>query len=500
MLLAEEVGVEEFKHRVKIYATDIDESALARARLGVYTLKDLAAVPEELRDKYFEIQGTRGTFPADLRRSVIFGRHDLLQDAPISRLDLLVCRNTLMYFTADTQSRILARLHYALNDGGYLFAGRAEMLLSHANLFAPGDLKYRIFARVATAGFRTRLRMLAQGGVDAFGNHVGRQVRLREAALDAGGSAAIVIDTEGVLVMANEMARTSLGVNTRDLGRRLQDAEISYRPAELRAVVEQAINERRTIQLAGVERIDPTDGVQFYDVAVTPLVDEDGDALGVVIAFKDVTTLSRLRIELARSRQELETAYEELQSTNEELETTNEELQSTVEELETTNEELQSANEELETMNEELQSTNGELESINTELSRRSDDVVRLNSFVESVLASLEVGVAVLDSDLRVVVWNERSADLWGLREWEVVGQPFMALDIGLPVDELALPIRRCLTGETENHRVLEALTRRGRTIACRVSCSPVRAPSGNGQGVVVLMEEIGAPVELVAD
>jgi two-component system CheB/CheR fusion protein len=213
------------------------------------------------------------------------------------------------------------------------------------------------------------------------------------------------------------------------------------------------------------------------------------------VDFLDVTAPQTLRSELQRSKQELETAYEELQSTNEELETTNEELQSTVEELETTNEELQSANEELETMNEELQSTNGELQTINVEMRERSDELDRLNAFMESVLTSLRAAVVVLDGDMRVQVWNSRAEDLWGLRADEVIGQVLLTLDIGLPVDELTVPLRRCANGESESEeRLLSALNRRGRTISCRVTCSPLY-DGGNRRGVVVLMEESDEPV-----
>jgi len=138
------------------------------------------------------------------------------------------------------------------------------------------------------------------------------------------------------------------------------------------------------------------------------LLDNDATLLGAGVTFMDVTGSNRLYRELERSKQELETASEELQSTNEELETTNEELQSTVEELETTNEELQSSNEELETMNEELESTNTELQTINTELQQRSIQLDRVNSFMEQIMANLDVGVAVLDRDLRIQLWNRR--------------------------------------------------------------------------------------------
>ena len=493
MLIAEQIGQEAFCRRVKIYATDIDEDALVRARQGVYSIKELAAVPDDLLNKYFEIHGQRGAFPQDMRRCVIFGRHDLLQDAPISRIDVLICRNTLMYFTAETQARVLARLHYALNAGGFLFVGRAEMLLTHANLFVPLDVKQRLFTKVHSPSIRSRLRLFAQDSNDLIDNHVGRQGRLREAAFDAAANAMIVVDSDGVLIMANELARQTLGVSLRDIGRRLQDVEVSYRPAELRSVIDQSLRDRSVLQIAGVERPIQSGGTQVHDVTVAPLADPDGDPLGVSVTFKDVSASIRLQTELTRSRQELETAYEELQSTNEELETTNEELQSTVEELETTNEELQSANEELETMNEELQSTNGELEAINFELQQRGAEVDRLNSFVESVLGSLNAGVIALDTELRIVVWNDRSADLWGLRDSEVIGRPLSTVDMGLPVAEIAPAILACLAGDNgDSAQIVPALTRRGRTVRIRVTCTPVRGSRGI-EGVVLLAEDVTA-------
>src|SRR5688572_17014819 len=142
---AEALGLDEFRQRVKIYATDVDEEGLSQARHATYSEEEIAGLPSEYRERYFETNGSRYTFRTDLRRSVIFGRNDLVQDAPISRIDLLVCRNALMYFNAETQSRILSRFHFALTDQGVLFLGKAEMLLSHGDLFAPVDLKWRIF-------------------------------------------------------------------------------------------------------------------------------------------------------------------------------------------------------------------------------------------------------------------------------------------------------------------------------------------------------------------
>src|SRR5205807_73129 len=144
---------------------------------------------------------------------------------------------------------------------------------------------------------------------------------------------------------------------------------------------------------------------------------------------------------------------------------------STIEELETTNEELQSTNEELETINEELQSTNEELQTMNEEIQTRSGELNRVNAYLSSVLASLRAGVVVLDCDLRVQVWNDRAADLWGLRADEVQGKHLLNLDIGLPVAELKGLLKAALSGASSHQEVtLDATNRRGKAVRCRVS------------------------------
>jgi two-component system, chemotaxis family, CheB/CheR fusion protein len=135
MVLARVMGDAAFRERVKIYATDIDEEALDQARHGAYLLRQIEDVPHDALERFFECTDQRYVFRKDLRRCVIFGRNDLVQDAPISRIDLLVCRNTLMYFTAETHARILRRFHFGLDDEGYLLLGKSEMLITHTDLF-----------------------------------------------------------------------------------------------------------------------------------------------------------------------------------------------------------------------------------------------------------------------------------------------------------------------------------------------------------------------------
>ena len=135
MVLARAIGDDDFRERVKIYATDVDEQALDQARHGAYLPRQVEDVPRDALERFFERTDQRYVFRKDLRRSVIFGRNDLVQDAPISRIDLLVCRNTLMYFTAEAQSHILRRFHFALNDDGVLMLGKSEMLITHSDVF-----------------------------------------------------------------------------------------------------------------------------------------------------------------------------------------------------------------------------------------------------------------------------------------------------------------------------------------------------------------------------
>lgn len=488
MLMAEALGIEQFRTRVKIYATDVDDEALNQARHATYNYREVESIPSELLEKYFEHSNNLYTFRKDLRRSVIFGRHDLVQDAPISRIDLLVCRNSLMYFNAEAQAKIIARFQFALNDGGILVLGKAEMLLSHNNSFIPTDLKRRIFSKVAQPNTRARSLLMGNNKVEDEVNSLANHMPIRDAAFDANPLAQLAIDINNFLILANERARSLFSLSPKDIGQPLQDLELSYRPVELRSCIEQVYTVRRTISLKDVEWT--SSELQYFDVQISPLLDINDRVLGVSITFSDVSRSKRLQAELEHSNQELEMAYEELQSTNEELETTNEELQSSNEELETTNEELQSTNEELETMNEELQCSNEELQTINEELRLRSEELNSVNSFLESILTSLRGGVVVMNRNLQIQSWNDKAEDLWGLRAAETIGQHFLNLDIGIPVEQLRQPLRTCLAGDAKHlEMVLQVTNRRGKAIQCKITCTPLVGITKEIRGVILLME-----------
>ena len=488
ILLAEEIGLEELGRRVKIYATDIDDEALADARRGEFTDHSVRSVPEDLLERYFQATGQRYSLQKDLRRAVIFGRHNLATDAPISKLDMLLCRNTLMYFSAPLQTSILDGFHFALNPNGLLVLGKSEVMLTRTDRFLPVDLKRRVFrADGAAERYHGLRRMAIRSPGSEPPSDSGKA--LEDRAFEAAELPQVLLDPQGVVTFVNERARELFGLTGDEVGKPIQDLEISYRPIELRSLIDEAIHEGRPVAAQRVEWVRGQESA-FIDVHVVPLLADTGTLLGTGITFVDVTGFRELEEQLRRSQREVESAYEELQSTVEELETTNEELQSTNEELETTNEELQSTNEELETMNEELQSTNEELETMNEELRRRSLELNDVNGFFESVLLSVRMAVIVTDQQLRVVVWNREAEDLWGLRADEVQGQHLLNLDIGFPVDRLRDPIRACLSGGSRRETLTApAMNRRGRSIEAQVICTPLAREDGI-QGIVILMEQ----------
>jgi two-component system CheB/CheR fusion protein len=180
---------------------------------------------------------------------VIFGRNDLLQDPPISRVDLLVSRNTLMYFGPLAQSRILGNYHYALNPGGFLVLGTAEALTSHASLFVPYDLKRRVFVPNPDSALERPRRRATFTPVESPSTGG----PLEEAAFQQAPMAELVVGSSGNVAFVNQPARTLFGLETNDIGRPLQDLEVSYRPLELRSVIEQAYGEGRTVSIEEVE-------------------------------------------------------------------------------------------------------------------------------------------------------------------------------------------------------------------------------------------------------
>jgi two-component system CheB/CheR fusion protein len=508
ILLCEQLGAAEFARRVKIYATDLDEAALNTARHASYLPRDVETVPEHLLGKYFERSNNHHMVSRELRKAVIFGRHNIVHDAPISRIDLLVCRNLLIYLEAETQNIVLPRLHYALVDDGYLFLGKAETQLARSKLFQSIDIKHRLFRKVPQEWRRSGTGGMMLGGDPPNDARPTLHTRLLDAIVDSSPSAYLAIDAEDILLFASAGARRMLEVGDSDIGRPFQDLPVSYRPIELRSQIDEVRQQARPTRVEHQQYHRPPADPIRLTIDVAPLIGRDGKAFAVLLTFSDTTRTFMLQQELEAAQESLETTIEELQSANEELETTNEELQSTNEELETTNEELQSTNEELETTNEELQSTNEELETTNEELRsaneelettndelrRHSDEFTDYRGHVDAILRGLDAGVVVVDPELMVVSWNRWSENVWGLREEEAVGQQFTLLDIGLPVGQLESSLREAAGKATPSEVMLDAHDRRGRTLRCRVRIAPLMHEDRSTRGVVIMIEDHATP------
>lgn len=461
MLLAEAMGADDFRQRVKIYATDVDEEALREARAASYDARAVESVPPELLERYFEQVNGRYLFHKELRRAVIFGRNDLVKDAPISRVDLLVCRNTLMYLNAETQRNVLNRLHFALAPNGVLFLGHAEMLLSHSDKFTPLNLENRIFLKAPESRGAFDRYDPTMAFYERHGD-VSGLTNLRELAFRASPVAQIVVTGEDTVAMVNQQAETVFGLSARDIGRLLRDLEVSYRPVELRAFLEQAKVERRPARIPEVKWQRPGLDTVWFEIHLNPLVDGENGLLGVSIAFFDVTATRALLDKVVQTNRQLEAAYEELQSTNEELET----------------------------MNEELQSTNDELHTINDTLRERSGQLDDAKNFLDALINAVRLGLVVVDREMRVVVWNRGCEDLWGLRAEETTGRKLTTLDFGLPMDDVRPLIGNAFVDpDSSGETVVNAVNRRGRPTRVRVRCTSFPDPDGGVGGSLLLME-----------
>ena len=423
LLLAERLGDRAGSIDVKIYGTDVDEDALTVARHGLYRLEQLKEVPSALVDRYFTRDGQLFRVRRDLRRWCIFGRHNLVQDPPLSHLDLVVCRNLLIYFKTNLQQRLLPRFHYALRGRGVLFLGKSESLLARSRWFTPLSAKWRIFERTSLVPARPEpavLRAESESTADEMtregGDRAPRPLPM-EGVVDGLPFGVLVVEPDDTVRSWNPAMAALFEIPTESaLGRKFRDLDISYRAEGLRARMEEAKEGRVPVRLEQLEFTRRSGLSVHVDVRIVPLL-ERHRLLGLVVTVVDVSESARLRDEVARVTEQNATVTEELQSTNEELETTNEELESTNEELETTNEELQSTNEELLATVDELQATNAELQ--------------RLALYHASVVQSVDQAIVVLDRAFVVTSWNPAAEELWGLPAAQAIGREFFSLPLG---------------------------------------------------------------------
>ena len=456
ILLAERLGAHAENYTIKIYGTDVDEEALTAARQAVYRTEQLKDVPDRLVDRYFTREGQLYRFRREFRRWCIFGSHNLTQAPPLSHIDLLVCRNALIYFTGELQDRILTRFHYSIREDGFLFLGRSESLLARSRLFTPVHQKWRIFRRTSTASRPAAAGLSETGSAPhALAEAAAPSARVQRA-LDALPAAVVVIDVNDTILSWNPGAEALLDIPTADaLARKFRDLDISYRVEGLRARIEDVKARHAASRMDDVMFTRRNGEAVHTDITIAPLF-EASRFVGVLVYALEATEHARLKEQMSRIAEQHATAIEELQSTNEELETTNEELQSTNEELETTVEELEVAN--------------AELGTLNAQLEARSSELKRLDAYHLGLLNSMEQSVFVTDRALVVTSWNQAAERMWGLRAGEATGRDVMALPLGDATRILRTP--------------LETVSKRG--VPVEVRDVPYTLPGGEVRTAVV--------------
>lgn len=280
LLFIEALGIEQYLQQVQIYATDVDEAALKQARQHRYTNLEVAGVPPALLNKYFEPTTQGYVFNPTLRRRVIFARHNLLEDAPISKLDLLVCRNTLMYFNHEAQVKILVRFHFALNNLGFIFLGKAETLVSRSFLFVPASIKHRIFSKGAK---------LASNDVMMLSNKIEAK-NIWQSAFETSPIAQLIVEPKGRLVGANESAKTLLNLSANNLGQPWQQLPFAAQFSDLNLQLQQILSDRSQISIKNIQW-STAKGDCKLNVYLAPIFDFEGKFLGISLTFTDATPL-----------------------------------------------------------------------------------------------------------------------------------------------------------------------------------------------------------------
>lgn len=492
ILLCELLGSRAKDYEIKIYATDNDESALNVARRAEYTPESLRGVRPEIKTKYFH-GGPVLRVARDVRRMVIFGKSNLLADAPISHVDLLLCRNVLIYFDATAQAHIMGRLRYALNDGGVLFLGKSESQLKRNGEFMPLNQRWRIFQRrsatvpewAENAGSRTMEPELNE----KTHQELERLKLYYETVLATLEPGVLVLDGHDTVITENEKILKLWEISDKLVGRPLQETELWKRCPELQRYLEESrVPAHKTVRFDCYATQNTT-----VTVTIKPILSESTSGrVGTLIYMENVTS----RVTLQSTIEELETTAEELQSTNEELETTNEELQSTNEELETTNEELQSTNEELETTNEELQSLNEELETTNEELSSRTRELDEVNARYSEMMERMPWPVLLLNDDALVYMFNSAAQKLFGFAHPSEKGMKLQELPLDNKARQAMLRRHRAVIqlGKKSHIRNFHLTTNRFDGVA-DIHFTPLSTETGHGVIVMFQVERQGKAV-----
>ncbi|MDP3908590.1 CheR family methyltransferase [Novosphingobium sp.] len=420
----------ESTRQVTIFATDIDDRAVTVARGGLYTDAIEADITADRLTRHFVKDGPRYRVAKHIREMCVFSTHDLVKDPPFSKLDLVSCRNLLIYFELPLQKRVISTFHYGIKANGFLWLGPSETIATSARLFKPFDKRCRIFRRLDVVaeiphppansrinGASAAPRNVEAENIDALAARMMAQYT----------PAYIVFDSQHEIQrfsgpVAKFMEPVSGGASL-NLFRMLH---AQLRPT-VRSLIRKVLEEQRSVRETVTFEVAGQN--QTINLITEPMAEPIGDQRCMLLVFQEVAAASVPSVPSAPGESgldapsvdpvhsELVAAREKLQIVTEELETANEELQSSNEEFQSVNEELHSTVEELETSKEELQSINEELQTVNAELNNRADSLVRSNSDLANLFDSTSIATLFLDNNLHIRRFTPAITDIFNVRE-----------------------------------------------------------------------------------
>ncbi len=515
-------------HQLKIFGTDLDEGSLVIARRGLYPLVAAQAIPPQLRQRFFS-EGSQGIeIQEAIRECAVFARHNVTEDPPFPRLDLISCRNTLIYFTAPLQEQVLALFRYGLLPGGLLMLGSSELLGNRTPGFASSDQEHRLYSRSAE-DLRISLPSISgpsgRGGLSAtlvpplpaasriaiIRDSVPEQhTALLEALVRTVCAPCLVLDENHNLVEVvgdvSAYCRVPEGRITTAAGSFLRpELQVEARTLFLIARADGVPIQSRALALPALERPIRLEArpLRVGDRELTILsflVEPEGAGApdtatgGVAAGGQPVRLLEKdasFGREIERLERELLTSQDCLRRSLAELEAANEELEASSEELQASSEELQSSNEELEAANEELQATNEELGILNAELRQHSEEQQLLNNDLENIQASLNQGMVIVDQELRITRYSPLAVRIFALVKGDI-GQPLIGIPTTLPLPGLQPSLESVLAG---GPRV--AIEASGESGAYLVQVQPYLERDGRRRGAIVTLTDVGELVRL---
>ncbi len=468
ILLREHLARIDEAPQIQIFATDIDVRALAAARVGRYARSITQDVSPERLARWFVKEGDTYCIVKELREMCIFSSHNLLKDAPFSRLSLVSCRNLLIYLNADLQNQVIPLFHFALAPGGYLFLGNSENATRHPKQFEAIEPRSRIFRRldgdarvlpsfpIATTVPIRRPDMVTVPG-RASESVVARQA---ERIVSRFSPAYVIVDAEGHIVHFSGRMERYLGPAAGAASLDLINLIHRDLRLDLRDALQRAAERREAVVIDGV-KMQVVGADALVEINVEPIREGAEKISNLVVVFRDGIGRPELHGQSTNGgrsgfHEQIERLENDLRLSRERLQATIKELESTNEEYQSLNEELQSANEELETSKEELQSINAELTTVNGELAHRVHELTRATSDLKNFLESTQIATVFLDNDLKVMNFTPAATELFHLVESDV-GRPLAHIKARIPVEQLFDEIKRVLrTLSSVEHPVVD--------------------------------------------